>query len=118
MYIRDVQYFKDREAEVNVSDGRYTVLCYGYPCDMVAVNQRVEEIDAFECENVMRSDETEYAIKKLPEYFAYQLVAKVVDNQKGIVRIGGLIINLFENAIPKDIMNGEYIEFSVRRLDL
>lgn len=118
MYITDILYFskEDSEAEVSISDGRYTVNCYAYPCDMVLVNQRVNTIYGFECANITRLNETKYAIKKLSQHYAYQLVAQVMDNESGIVRIGDLFINL-DNPIPKDIMNGEYIAFSVVRLD-
>lgn len=118
MYITDILYFskEDSEAEVSISDGRYTVNCYAYPCDMVLVNQRVNTIYGFESANITRLNETKYAIKKLSQHYAYQLVAQVVDNESGIVRIGDLFINL-DNPIPKDIMNGEYIAFSVVRLD-
>lgn len=118
MYITDIVYFskEDSEAEVSVSDGCYTVNCYAYPCDIVLVNQHVNTIYGFECTNITRLNETKYAIKKLSQHYAYQLVAKVMDNESGIVRIGDLFINL-DNSIPKDIMNGEYIAFSVVRLD-
>lgn len=118
MFITDILYFnkEDSEAEVNISDGRYTVNCYAYPVDMVSVNQRVNTIYGFECANISKSDETEYEIKKLPQHYAYLLTAQVMDNESGIVRIGELFINL-DIPIPKDIINGDYVAFSVLRLD-
>lgn len=118
MYVTNIIYFskKDSEAEVSISDGHYTVNCYAYPCGIVLVNQPVSAIYGFECSNIIRVNETIYAIKKLSQHYAYQFVARVVDNESGIVRIGDLFINL-DNTIPKDIMNAEYISFSVLRLD-
>lgn len=118
MYITDILYFnkEDSEAEVSISDGCYKVNCYAYPCDMVSVNQRINTIYGFECANIIRVNKTEYTIEKLSQHYAYQLVAQVVDNTSGIVRIGNLFINL-DSSIPKDIMDGEYVAFSVVRLD-
>ena len=118
MFITDILYFnkEDSEAEVSVSDGRYTVNCYAYPCDRVFIKQRINTIYGFECKNIIRLNEAKYVIRKLSQHYAYQLVAQVVDNENGVVRIGDLFINL-DNSIPKDIVNGEYITFSVLRLD-
>ena len=118
MYITDILYFskEDSEAEVSISDGHYKVNCYVYPCDIVSVNQRVNTIYGFECANIIRVNEAKYTIKKLSPHYAYQLVAQVVDSTSGIVRIGDLFINL-DSPIPKDIMNEEYVAFSVVRLD-
>ena len=118
MYIADIIYFnkEDSEAEVSVSDGRNTVNCYAYPCDTVSVKQHVNTIYGFGCTNIIRVNKSKYDIKKLPQHFAYQLVAQVVDTESRIVRIDDLFIHL-DGYIPKDIMNGEYIAFSVIRLD-
>lgn len=118
MYIKDILYFnkEDSEAEVSISDGYYIVNCYAYPCDRVLVNQRINIIYGFECANIIRLNKNKYAIKKLPQHYAYQFAAQVVDNGSEIVRVGDLFIKL-DNSIPKDIINGEYIAFSVLRLD-
>ena len=118
MYIADILYFRkeDSEAEVSISDGCYTVTCYAYPCHAVQIGQTVSTLYGFGCTDIIRSDEAGYAVKKLPAYYAYRFVAKVVDNENRIVRIGDLFICL-DHWIPKDIMNGEYIDFTVARLD-
>lgn len=118
MFISDILYFnkEDSEAEVSVSDGRYTVNCYAYPVKIVSVNQRVKTVYGFGCTNITKSKERKYAVKKLSQYFAYLLTAQVVDTERGIVRIGELFIYL-DDFIPGDIINGDYVTFSVSRLD-
>ena len=118
MFISDILYFskEDSEAEVRISDGRYTVSCYAYPIDMVYVNQYVNTIYGFECADITKSDELKYAIKKLPQHYAYLLTAQVVNTESKIVRIGELFICL-DIAMPRDMINGDYVSFSVLRLD-
>ena len=53
----------------------------------------------------------------MPQYFSYFLTAQVIESEKKVVRIGNIIINI-DSPIPKDIINGEYIDFFVSRLDL
>ena len=65
----------------------------------------------------MRSDRTSFFVRKMPQYFSYFLTAQVIESEKKVVRIGNIIINI-DSPIPKDIINGEYIDFFVSRLDL
>lgn len=118
MFISDVLHFskEDSEAEVSVSDGQYSVNCYAYPVNMITVKQHIDTILGFECTNITKSDIEKYEIQKLPSYYAYLLTAQVTDKERGIVRLGELYISM-DSAIPKDIINGEYISFSVVRLD-
>ena len=118
MFIKDILYFnkEDSEAEIIVSDGHYMVNCYIYPIKHVAIGCKIGNIDGFGCAGIVIANEKKYEVKKLSQYFAYQLTAKFVDNKNRVVRIGGLFINL-DTEIPKDITNGDYIAFSVTRLD-
>lgn len=107
---------EDSEAEVRVSDGDYSVECYAHPANMSVLKKKSDVIDGFCCESIVKADRKKYEVKKLSQYYAYHLTAQVVDKEKRIVCIGKLIINL-DADIPKDIVNGDYINFSVLRLD-
>ena len=118
MFINKVLYYneEDSDAEVSVSDGLYTINCYAYPVNNVFVNQQINSIYGFKCVNITKADKRNYAITKLDQHYAYQITAQVVDNVSGIVRIGEIFVHI-DNYIPKDIINGDYISFSVLRLD-
>lgn len=118
MVIVDIVYFskEDSEAEVIVSDGNYAVKCYAYPVNSVAVNQQIRAIYGFGCSNIVKCDEAKETIQKMPEYYAYRLVAEVADQKEGMAHIGGLSIHL-DSYIPNDIQKGDYVSFSVMRLD-
>lgn len=107
---------EDSEAEVRVSDGDYSVECYVYPAEMSVFEKQSNVIDGMCCKNIVKANRKRYEIKKLSQYYAYHLTAKVVDKEKRVVCIGKLIINL-DADIPKDIVNGDYINFSVLCLD-
>lgn len=51
----------------------------------------------------------------MKEYYSYHLQGEVIEMTPKI-RIGNIIICL-DNTLPKDIKEGEYIEFLVERLD-
>ena len=119
MYISDIIHFnkKDSEAELRISDGNYSLNCYAYPIETVAVNQKVSGIYGLLCTEIVKSFEDNYCINKLPQYYAYSLTAKVLSKNSSTVQIGNLKIYL-DGYIPNDISEGEYISFRVQRLDL
>ena len=45
------------------------------------------------------------------------LRGKVIDKEKALVVIGKLIIEVDADDLPKDIKNGDFVEFRVDRLD-
>lgn len=119
MHINKIIHFnrEDREAELCISDGDYSVICYAYPVESISVNQDVNELYGFLCTDISRSYECDYLIKKLPQYYAYCLNAKVVSRNDCTVQIGKITICL-DSEIPKDIFDGDYVSFHVQRLDL
>lgn len=118
MYIREiVEYYRDdNEAEVLVSDGSFDLVCYLFPAKNLQVGQVVEVIYAFNCSNIVINSAGEYHVEKKGGYYSYVLTAKVVDRKNQLVIIGDLLIRI-DVAIPADIMDGQYISFSVLRLD-
>ena len=118
MYIsRIIEYCKeDHEADVCVSDGHYSVVCYVYSLEDIFVGQRVSIVCAFGCDNILRCDKTTFVVEQLPQQYKIAFTAQVVSRDEAIVRIGDVVIVLDSN-IPGDIRNGEYISCNAIRLD-
>ena len=118
MYIsRIIEYCKeDHEADVCVSDGNYSVVCYLDEIEDVYVGQRVSSIIAFGCDNILRCDKAAFVVEQLPQQNEITFTAQVVSRDKAIVRVGEIVIDL-DSYIPGDIRNGEYISCNAIRLD-
>ena len=118
MYISELLHYckEDHEADVCVSDGHYSVVCYVYSLEDIFVGQRVSSIIAFGCDNILRCDKTAFVVEQLPQQYKIAFTAQVVSRDKAIVRIGEIVIDLDSN-IPGDIRNGEYISCNAIRLD-
>ncbi len=122
MYIKKiVKYYEDElEADVIVTDGSYELLCYALSCEN-QVGDTDFSLSPFGCSDVITSDEKKYKITKLKDgYFSYKLQGKLIDineRYEGIMQIGSIVICEI-SGIPKDINVGEYIEFTVVRLDI
>ncbi len=56
-------------------------------------------------------------ISKLEDYYAYELIAKVISNEDCVVAIGGLLIKL-DTPLPIDVEINTKVMFSVKRLDI
>ena len=121
MWIKQIiKYYEgDVEADVIVTDGRFELMCYALYCE-----NNVGDVDftltPFDCGDVMTSEVNEYRIQKLESgYYDYKLQGKLIAVEKdvGTVQIGGIIISGVR-CIPKDICVGEYVEFTVIRLEL
>ena len=108
---------EDSEAELCISDGDYSVICYAYPIKTIAVNQKISVIDGFLCTELVKSFKPNYGINKLSQYYAYILTAKVISKKSSIVQVGNLKTHL-DTEIPNDILEGDYVSFRVQRLDL
>ena len=119
MHISRINSFRreDNEAEICISDGEYSLNCYAYPVKSISLEQNICGLYGFSCDGIVKSYDFNFSIKKLPQYYAYCLTAKVVSTNDHVVQIGKIYINL-DSELPKDIREGDYISFTVQRLDL
>ena len=119
MYISKIISFnrEDSEADLCITDGDYSVICYAHPAKTIAVNQKVSGIYGFLCTEIVKSCKQNCGINKLSPYYAYLLTAKVISKKSSIVQVGNLKIHL-DTEIPNDILEGDYVSFRVQRLDL
>ncbi len=118
MYISKILEFSkdDREADVYVSDGTFTIMCYAYPVDIIYLGQEITTLFSLGCKNVVREDERTFRIKKLPQYYAYSITAQVLSHQECSVQVGKISIRL-DTTMPADISDGDFVSFSVVRFD-
>ena len=127
MIIKEVlTYDGDNYAQFIVSDGTYDLLCVCTPVTLPSgfnepkKGMDISEIVAFAPDGMnvkrIRDDKNKvYMIKKGKNPLNYHLQSKVIDKEIGLVRIGNLIIETDE--LPEDVVNGDFIEFEVDRLD-
>lgn len=108
---------EDSEADLCISDGDYSVICYAYPTKTIAVDQKVSGLYGYLCTDIVKSFDHHYCINKLRQYYAYLLTAKIISKNSSIVQVGDLKIYL-DTEIPNDIFEGDYVSFRVQRLDL
>ena len=102
------------EADLIVSDGKHDLLCYAQPFENPECSFR---LIAFRADNIVIADNKCYFIRKTDEtYYSYKLCGQVIDNNKQIVRVFDLVIEIGV-GIPNDILKNDYIEFSVERID-
>ena len=86
----------------------------------------VAEISAFSMDNIelkliIDSLSKTYLIENIKKYPLEQHIrGKIIDKQKALVGVGSLIISLqydFEKGFPNNLVDGDFIEFKVDRLD-
>lgn len=117
MFVKEIKDYDkfSNEADIIISDGQYDLLCYCYPTEIPQKGERVKAVTSFLATDMMRVKDKIFSIKKMKEYYSYHLQGEVIEMTPKI-RIGNIIICL-DNTLPKDIKEGEYIEFLVERLD-
>ena len=101
MYIKSYSFDGENEASVVVTDGKFELICYAYPFN----------------ENVMIAYEPKYEVIKLADFYSYKLQGKIIDIEKQIVTVGDIPMEI-DGYIPKDIVNGDYVEFECVHIDL
>lgn len=106
------------EAEVVVTDGTFEVTCFAQPLNYQVGSELIEPIYCYNVTNIVKSDNNEYNIEKLAEYFAYNFTGKIVDKKNELVMVGELLLELDNNMLPGDIREGDFISFSCQRLDV
>lgn len=101
------------EVDLLISDGTNELLCYS---SSFSDNAKTLKIRTFLCDNITRIDSVICRCQKQSGYYSYFLQGEVIDTINKIVSIGDILIEL-DSDFPKDIINGEYVSFTVMRLD-
>ena len=116
MIIKKIDWIDEniKEAEVTVTDGTYEIICFCHPCDYKEGDEVKEVLNCFNTGLVYISEE-ECLVQKQTPPWDYWIVAKVIDSKSNLAAVGDIMMNV---DIPKDINNGEFIEFNCTRFDL
>ena len=107
----------EKEAIVTVSCNGYKVVCFSHPC-LLKTGCKFEEL--LECIDAkcVTNCECVAKIQKKGGFFGYELQGKIVDREKGIININGLIFHIDADEIPKDVKEEMYISFETSRIDI
>jgi hypothetical protein len=109
---------EEREADVTITDGIYSVLCFSCSFNKDEKDIFDNMIYCFEAHDIAKSFESNPAIIKKSGFYEYMLTGELKSKEDKIVKIGELQIGISDANIPNDINKGDYIEFQVERLDL
>lgn len=102
------------EYEVTVSDGKRSILCFAY----TPVNKQNKNLKlyAFEPGNLSKVSNSKYMLKKLKSPFEYEIVAQVLDRDKGMAQVFGFVFEI-GTTLSKEINNGDFVKFINIRMD-
>ncbi len=108
--------YLSQEAYVILSDGNIDILVFSHPFE----GEIELPLMGFACYDINKSDKKKYYVEKLLDsYFGYKINGKLIDKEKGIVKLGEFTIELDDKeSIPQDIKNGDFIQFKVVRIDM
>lgn len=107
-----------REAEVLVSDGRYSVLCFSHPCDYSVGEAVNDPLFCLNVQDVELANRDGYEAARDAWGFSHMIRGKLCDPARGIVCVGGLRLEIDPGMIPKDIESGQFVQFFAGRIDL
>ena len=119
MIVREISPIGDSDsASLLVSDDTHEVVAFHHPSTLTVGATLTDPLDALDAENVVRAASDVVSIRRIgPEGFAHRVVGLVrsVDNGSATVGVGRILIaNIL---LPGDIVVGEFVEFTVDRMD-
>ena len=106
-----------KEAEVTVSDGKFSVICFSHPFNKTVNSTLSEPIYCLDIEGLMITDNEIFSANRTDVY-GYSICGKLIDKDNKIVLLGDIRLCLDNAHIPGDILSGSFVEFSVSRLSI
>jgi hypothetical protein len=107
------------EASVIISDTEFSLMCYASTCTLTENKNFEDYLYCLDVSYIYAVDSNIYEIKKTDEtYYGYILKGKLVNKTNKIMLIGELRIDLSNADLPNDIMEGQFIEVKVNRIDI
>lgn len=92
--------------------------CFSCPCSCDIGDVLTEPLECLDTDNIILCETKEKNIEKIEGEFKYRLRGKLKDMQNGIVEVKGFNLHIDEDKIPKDMSNGNCIQFEVSRIDI
>ncbi len=119
MIIESISWLSEeaKEAKLVITDGKYKCIAFSHPCDF-QVNEILKwPLRAIDCINVMRSYEHTINITPTKKNgLGHKGVGRIIHVQTKLLAVGEILILL--NNLPKDIIDGDFVEFECVRLDV
>jgi len=100
--------------DVIVSDGQHELLCMAWD----KIGDKKFELNVFESRNIKKAKKNEYYLKKLRKYgYDYRVVAEIIDVDKNIMKVFGIVFDYGE-PFPAESKMGDFYEFVLIRMDI
>lgn len=84
----------------------------------VNIEKLNDPLQCLDSHDIISYDKEQSKIEKVNESFEYKLAGQVINVENGIVEVYGFNLCIDKNKIPKDIVNGNYIQFVTSRIDV
>lgn len=98
---------------LTLNDGMFRLNCCTHRGEFLPGTEFDNEISAYGLENIYKIASNKPFISVHESSGKQHIHAKVIDTLERIVQVGAYKIWLLENVIPKDILDGDFIEFDV-----
>lgn len=120
MYIKKIEWLdkENKEAVLEVCGNTKALICFSYPCHYNLNDELNEPLQCLDSYDIISCDEEQIKIERINESFEYKLVGKVKNAEEGIIEVEGFSLCIDRNKMPKDIVNGNYIQFTTSRIDV
>ncbi|MCF8020185.1 MAG: hypothetical protein K9L62_12380 [Vallitaleaceae bacterium] len=107
-----------KEAEVTISNGHSEIVCFSQPFNLSESDELVQPLFCLNVHNILKSNSDCFAVEKQGESFGFFLRGRIINLNEKIVDVEGYLISLDEADFPGDLIEGDFIEFMVSRLDI
>ena len=120
MHIESVEWISKEaeEAEVVVSDGRFSCRAFSQPCSLLVGQVLQEPLHVFGAKKIMISTAGECGFElQVNGGLAQKIIAVLQDLQSRRLSVGGIELVL-DDYVPGGIQTGDMIEFECARIDV
>lgn len=120
MHIEEVEWLdkEGKEAILKVVSEMKCLMCFSCPCFCNVGDVLTEPLECLDTDAIVLCEAQENCIEKMEGAFKYRLKGKIKDIQNGIIEVYGFDLHIDEEKIPRDMVNGMYIQFVVSRIDI
>lgn len=107
-----------KEAEIVVSDGRFTCRAFAQPCSLLVGQVLEEPLHIFGAKNIMLSNAEEQSMEfQVEGQLAHRVTAVLQDLHSKRLVVGGIEL-ILDDYVPGGIQVGDMIEFECARIDV
>lgn len=119
MYVSEVSWINKEinEAEVEVSDGVYSVLCFSHPFGYNIGDKIKENLHGFDVKDIMKVDTGVFYAEREDSTFVHIVAGKLCE-ECSVLSIGSIKINIEPDRVPKDLKDGDHIKVRISRIDI